>query len=128
MSYMQNALLFLENKGPPAAKREIPKSKADFSQALRILGARVLRGYVCYDASAARPVEIARIFLNCSLADWSRVFGRPQDISDHADQATNMHTQTWRQHCEDGTIVCIGNLFDREPGGPWVILSRVWFS
>jgi len=38
MNYMRNALLCLENKGPPIAKMEPPESKADFSQALRILG------------------------------------------------------------------------------------------
>jgi hypothetical protein len=108
--------------------RGISESKADFCQALRILGARVLKGYFCYDACEARSVEISPTFLSCPLQDWSRVFGRPQNIVDRADQATNMHTQTWEQYCQDGTIVCIGNLFDRVPGSPWVILSRVCFS
>ena len=111
MSYMQNALLCLEGKGPADAKRELPESKADFGQALRILGARVLRGDAHYNASEAKPVEIASVFLSCPLGDSSRVFGRPQGIADHADQATN--TQTWQQHCQDGTIIGIGGLFGR---------------
>jgi hypothetical protein len=128
MNYTHNALLCSESPGSAAAKAESPESKADFTQALRILGARVLRGYFSYDACEAKSVEVLPTFLSCPLAEWTRVFGRPENTADHTDLATNMHTQTWQQPCQDGTIFCIGNLFDRHPGGSWVILSRVWLS
>jgi hypothetical protein len=128
MNYVHNALLCSENKGPPTDKTELPESKADFSQALRILGARLLKGHFSYDGCHAKGVEILPTFLSCPLRIWSRVFGRPRNVADHADKATNMRTQTWEQHCQDGSILCIGNLFERAPGGPWVILSRVCFS
>ena len=102
-----------------------PGSKADFIQALRILGAGLPNASFLYEYGYPGSREIQRVFLSCPLGTWRRVFGKPESVIDHCENLANMPLQTWEHECLDGTIICIGHLFERVPGEPWVILARV---
>ena len=39
-----------------------------------------------------------------------------------------MEPETWEHECCDGKISCVGHLFDRVQGGPWVIVARACLS
>jgi hypothetical protein len=97
----------------------------DFIQALRMLGAGLPNASMLCEHGDPGSREIQRIFLSCPLRTWTRVFGEPESVIDHCEDVANMPLQTWEHECRDGTILCIGHLFERVPAEPWVILARV---
>ncbi len=128
MNYIDNAMTASERTGVTVMSPESRGTKADFIQALQVLGARVLNAFFLYEHGRAGSHEIRVAFLSCRLRTWRMVFGKPGNILDHRDAATNIPLQTWEHECRDGKITCVGHLFERVPGGPWVILARLCLS
>ena len=127
MNYTDNALT--ASKGSRfVMSPEDRGTKADFVQALQVLGARVRKAFFVHEQGSAGRHEVRVVFLSCRLRTWSMVFGKPANVIDYRDAATNMPFQTWEHECRDGKATCVGHLFERFPEGPWVILARACFS
>ena len=128
MNYIENALTASDTLDFAVISQEDRGTKADFIQALRILGARVRKAFFLYQHGSAECHEIRVAVLSCRRRTWTMVFGTPANIMDRRDAMTNMPLQTWEHQCRDGKITCVGHLFDRVPDGPWVILARACLS
>jgi len=96
------------------------RTRADFLKILQALGAKVGRLYV---TTSRRRQYVA--CLSCAWETWSEILGEPQDISGHYDLLTHFPFQAWQQPVDDGTVTCVGHLFERAPGRRWVTLARV---
>lgn len=98
-----------------------PGSRADFMQALQLLGARLesCQGMDGRTARLAVPVHVS-----CSRHKWAAAFGEPDCVQGgRAAGAKDLHL--WKHFCTDGPITCIGHRFERRPGEGWVIVVRV---
>jgi len=99
-----------------------PGSRADFIQALQQLGAEPK---ICRLQSSRNTRRMVRVHLSCSKADWVKVFGEPECIEEITVPAPKHIQYRWKHFCSDGTVTCIGHLFEQSPGISWVVVMRV---
>jgi hypothetical protein len=55
---------------------------------------------------------------------WKREFGEVQ-IVPPAPGDRSGQIQTWEFGCSDGRVLCVGQVYERTPGVPWVTIVRV---
>ena len=60
-----------------------PLSKADFVQALRIMGRQRPRSDYQFELGDPESEAIHTAFLRCPLATWVKVFGQPESVHEH---------------------------------------------
>jgi hypothetical protein len=110
---------------PQASLEETPQLRhAEFFAALRRLGAR--SGLPRTDnSSTRRERQNCRVFVSCPQDLWIETFGKPRNITQHYDLAMHLSFQAWHQTSADGPLTCVGHLFERSPGVPWVTVSRI---
>ncbi len=113
------ALLGVATPGAVAAPAG---SRADFLQALQILGARSPR----YRLGSRDPIpRTIPIQISCPYQTWLKVFGRPRQIEKYSHAPNSVAIHTWKHDCKDGPITCIGQFSERFPGLRWVVVMRL---
>ena len=99
-----------------------PGSRADFIQALQQLGAEPKIHRLQNSHNTRRMV---RVHVSCSRDDWVKVFGEPECVEEIAVPSTKPVQCRWKHSCSDGSVTCIGHLFEQSPGVRWVVVMRV---
>ena len=99
-----------------------PGSRGDCLRALQQLGAgpeihRLL------DSRNGRPVR--RVHVSCSREKWTEIFGEPECVEEIVVPSTRRVLHRWKHLCSDGSVTCIGHLFEHSPGVQWVVVMRV---
>lgn len=99
-----------------------PGSRADFAQALQLLGAspgirRLMLGRMSH---LTMPVHVS-----CSRNDWEQVFGKVDCIEEGGVSEASDSLYRWKYFCTDGPITCHGHLFERAPSERWIVVVRV---
>jgi hypothetical protein len=99
-------------------------SRGDFLQALQQLGAepRIRRLQ-----SRLGNCRMMRVHVSCSRDDWVNIFGEPECIEEITVPSTKHVLNRWKHFCSDGSVTCIGHLFERSPGIHWIVVMRVIF-
>jgi hypothetical protein len=100
----------------------VPGSRSDFLQALQQLGAGP-EIHRLRDSRRRRPTR--RVHISCSEDNWTEIFGQPQCIEETVGSAPKPGLHRWTHWCSDGSVTCIGHLFEHSPGVPWVVVMRV---
>jgi hypothetical protein len=99
-----------------------PGGRADFLQALQQLGAEPR---VCRLQSSRNTRKMMPVHLSCSLENWSEVFGEPKCIEEIPVPKSKYVLYRWKHFCSDGSVTCIGHLFEKSLGVDWVVVMRV---
>ncbi len=114
---------------PRATTAHPRRSQGDFLKAIKSLGygPDVNHAPLVADASLkARPRVHHRAYVSCPLETWTEVFGNPKGIEEYGGRPkSRLPLNVWQHSCADGPIMCIGHLFERSPGVPWVVTFRV---
>ena len=101
-----------------------PKSRGDFLQALQQLGAEPMVYRLQRRHNALR---ILGVHVSCSHDHWREVFGAPDCVEEIPVPSTTHCLHRWKHSCSDGSVTCVGHLFEQSPGVPWVVVTRVAF-
>lgn len=99
-----------------------PGSRADFIQALQLLGAEPKIGRLQSHLNTRRMM---RVHLSCSRDNWAQVFGEPECVEEIVVRSTKHVQYRWKHFCLDGSITCVGDLFEQSPGVHWVVVMRI---
>ncbi len=99
-----------------------PGSRADFLQALQQLGAGPALHRLQRSDSTRK---MTRLHVSCSRADWVKVFGEPECVEEISVPVSKYVQYRWKHFCSDGSITCVGHLFEQSPGVSWVVAMRV---
>ncbi|TXT24110.1 MAG: UDP-N-acetylglucosamine pyrophosphorylase, partial [Planctomycetota bacterium] len=125
MSYVENARTISQAR--PRSIQGQRGSQADFVQALRVLGARFPAWRSRFDGTHRNGHDFHGVFLSCSRETWDWVFGPPHNVVNHHMALAHQPFQAWECRCADGNVLCLGHLFRRDDGVPWVVLARMYF-
>ncbi len=125
MSYVENALAISRSRTRTIQGRR--GNQSDFVQALRVLGARFPAWHSRFDGQHQNREDLHGVFLSCSRETWDWVFGPPHNIVHHRVAFTRSPFQEWECRCADGSVLCLGHLFQEVDGVPWVVLARMYF-
>lgn len=99
-----------------------PGSRRDFLRAVQLLGG----GLNVRKVRGKRDLfEVVPVHLSCPHETWVKVFGEVRGPEEQETAAGNPGVHVWEHPCADGRVTCIGHLFERSPGVPWVVLVRV---
>lgn len=99
-----------------------PGSRADFAQALQLLGA----GPSVRRLMLGRTSRLATsVHLSNSRDNWEEVFGQVECIEEGRVAGAEDALYRWKYFCTDGPVTCHGHLFERQPGVPWVVVMRI---
>ena len=99
-----------------------PGSRADFLQALQQLGAEPeLRRL----QSGRNTRRMMRVHVSCSKDDWVKVFGEPECVEEIVVPSVRHVQYRWKHRCSDGSVTCVGHLFEQSLGVSWVVVMRV---
>jgi len=99
-----------------------PGSRGDFLQALQLLGAEPkIHGL----QSSRNTRRMMRVHVTCSRDDWTEIFGEPECIEEISIPTSKHVLYRWKHFCSDGSVTCIGHLFEQSPGVSWVVVMRV---
>ena len=101
-----------------------PGSRADFIQALQQLGAEPK---ICRLQSSRNILRMVRVHVSCSRDNWTEIFGEPECIEQISVPSSTHVLYRWKHICSDGSITCVGHLFEKSPGIHWVVVMRVTF-
>jgi hypothetical protein len=101
-----------------------PGSRADFIQALQQLGAEPGLHRLQRSGNTRRMM---RVHVSCSRDDWVKVFGELQCVEEIAVPVSKYIQYRWKHLCSDGSVTCVGHLFEQSPGVSWVVTMRVAF-
>lgn len=107
--YTKNALS-LRKGFQGNVKKSDPGSRADFMQAVEMLGGTF--GHKMNEGGITKY----QLALQCDLGTWTQVFGEPAKLSDGYDSFTKRKYQRWRHTCTDGPVTIHGNLIPRQQG------------
>jgi hypothetical protein len=105
---------------------DLAGSKTDFLRILQLLGTRPANSYYDFHLETCGIREVHAVFLSCSHEVWKQAIGEPQGVVSYNHAMTNMPLQSWEHPCADGLVKCVGHLFQRSSGIPWVIVARVY--
>ena len=99
-----------------------PGSRADFIQALQQLGAepRIRRLQ-----SSRNTRRMVLVHVSCSRDHWTEIFGEPEGVEEISVPTSKYILYRWKHLCSDGSVNCIGHLFEQSPGVHWVVVMRV---
>jgi hypothetical protein len=119
-SFALKAAQLCEAQGVRAAYA--PGSRGDFMQALQQLGAepKIHRLH-----RHPRTGRIMPVHVSCSRDVWLEIFGEPQCVEKMAAAGSRNVLYRWRYDCSDGSVICMGDLFERSPGVHWIVVMRV---
>jgi hypothetical protein len=99
-----------------------PGSRADFIQALQLLGAEPkIHGL----QSSRNNRRMMPVHVTCSQDNWAEIFGEPECVEEIPVPASKHVLYRWKHLCSDGSVTCIGHLFEQSPGVHWVVVMRV---
>jgi hypothetical protein len=98
-----------------------PGTRGDFLQALQQLGAEPK---ICRLQKSCNTRQIMQVHVSCSRDNWIEVFGEPEGIEEITVSSSKYILYRWKHFCLDGSITCIGHLFEQSPGVSWVVLMR----
>lgn len=127
-------LLDVDNKGSFAFRAALllgiqgfhvahePGSRGDFVQALQQLGAEPSVRRLQSNRSTRR---MAQVHVSCPRDHWVEIFGEPECVEEIPVPASQYVLYRWRHFCSDGSVTCIGHLFEQSAGGLWVVVMRV---
>lgn len=99
-----------------------PGSRADFIQALQQLGAEPKIGRLQNSRNSRRMVQV---HVSCSRDNWTEIFGEPECVEEITVPTSKYVLYRWKHFCSDGSVTCIGHLFEQSPGICWVVVMRV---
>jgi hypothetical protein len=99
-----------------------PGSRGDFLQALQQLGAEPR---VCRLQSSRNTRKMMPVHLSCSREHWADIFGEPECIEEIPVPKSKYVLYRWKHFCSDGSVTCIGHLFEKSLGVDWVVVMRV---
>jgi hypothetical protein len=99
-----------------------PGSRGDFLQALQQLGAEPKS---CRLQSSRNTRRMMRVHVSCSRDNWTEIFGEPECVERIPVSASKYGMYRWKHFCSDGSVTCIGYLFEQSPGVCWVVVMRV---
>ena len=99
-----------------------PGSRGDFLQALQQLGAEPK---VCRLQDGHNTRKMMQVHVSCSHDDWVKVFGKTECVEEIPIAASKRVLYRWKHLCSDGSVTCIGHLFEQSPGVSWVVMMRV---
>jgi hypothetical protein len=97
-------------------------SRADLLQALQQLGAEPTIHRLQSRHNTRRMV---RVHVSCSRDTWVEVFGEPECVEEIAVPSAKHVLHLWKHRCSDGSVTCMGHLFEQSPGIHWVVVMRV---
>ena len=108
-------------------KRHHPGSRADFVQALEILGKRLTDGACHFELGdrAAHDVQVA--LLRCPAETWMNVFGHPDRVERQATPSPLFPVEVWHYDCTDGPVECVGYQLNDLTGRRWITFVRVCY-
>jgi hypothetical protein len=127
LSYTVRAEAFSGTTSPVSSEPPPPLSRADFVQALRILGRERPRNDRQFELRDPETEAIHTAFLRCSLATWAKVFGQPESVHEHRESAPLFPVHVWKYQCADGPVYCVGFQVDELNGTRWVTFVRVCY-
>jgi hypothetical protein len=104
------------------------RGRSDFPRMLRQLGAISGVNYCQFDAETGEILDIQHVYLRCHYEQWTQAFGEPEMVSPRLDVTVGAIVRTWQHHYVDGSVTCIGYMFEHPTGVRWVIVVRVCFS
>jgi hypothetical protein len=99
-----------------------PGSRADFIQALQQLGAEPKVSRLQNHRNTRRMVHV---HVSCSYNNWIKIFGEPVCIEEIRISTSKSVLHRWKHFCSDGSVTCVGQLFEQSPGVSWIVLMRV---
>jgi hypothetical protein len=99
-----------------------PGSRGDFLQALQQLGAEPKVCRLQYNLNTRRMM---RVHVSCSRNHWTEIFGELKCIEEIPVPTSKHVLYRWKHFCSDGSVTCVGHLFERSPGLHWVVVMRL---
>ena len=126
-SFTARAEAFSDVKGRRSSKRLPPMSRADFVEALRVLGRQRLQNGSEFDFDDPGTEAVHTAFLRCSLSAWLEIFGEPESVHEHRESAPLFPVHVWKYQCTDGPVYCVGFQVDELSGTRWVTFVRVCY-
>jgi hypothetical protein len=94
-------------------------------QTLRNLGGSLGVNYCCRESHGRGIQEVQAVFVSCPRRAWIKAFGRPRHVRRHFDAAQEKWLWTWQQQIGEGVLRCVGHIFERSPGRPWMVVKQV---
>jgi hypothetical protein len=126
-SFALRAEAFSDVRSRVSRKRLPPLSRADFVEALRILGRQLPHGDHRFELGDPEIEAVHTAFLRCSLATWLEVFGQPESVHEHRESAPLFPVHVWKYQCTDGPVYCVGLQAEELNGTRWVTFVRVCY-
>lgn len=103
-----------------------PLSRAEFVERLETLGAKMAPQNAA--AGGSGPAWMRVVHFSRPYDVWKRSFGELRPVQQGSSTAPKAQAiQTWEYSCSDGPVLCIGQLYERSPGLPWVNMIRLCF-
>ena len=99
-----------------------PGSRGDFLQALQQLGAEPK---ICRLQDRRNSCRMVRVHVSCFRGDWVKVFGEPENVEEIPVPVSENALYRWKHFCSDGSVTCVGHLFEQSPGVCRVVVMRV---
>lgn len=97
-------------------------SRGDFLQALQQLGADPK---ICRLRSRRNTRRSMRVHVSCSRDHWLEVFGEPECVEEIVVPSAKHVLHRWKHFCSDGSVACMGHLFEQSPDVHWVVVMRI---
>jgi len=127
VSYTVRAETFTDTESPTPSEPLPPLSRADFVQALRIVGRQGAPNDCQFELGDPETQAIHTAFLRCSLATWLKIFGQPESVHEHRESAAFLPVHVWKYRCTDGPVYCVGFQGGELNGTRWVTFVRVCY-
>lgn len=99
-----------------------PGSRGDFLEALQQLGAEPKIERL---QNRRNIYRMMRVHVTCSREEWSAIFGEPECVEETVMPSSKHLLHLWKHTCSDGSVTCIGHLFEQSPGIQRVVVMRV---